>query len=89
MDEYTSTVNITVFPFSLKRLFPSTLMYHSLVMSFGLILIEECPIKEYSSVIISVAFSFLNCDVELFISPELHTSCENKLVLSFTNLYSI
>ena len=73
MDEYTSTVKTTVFPISLKRLFPSTLMYHSLVMSFGLILIEECPIKEYSSVIISVAFSFLNCEVELFISPELQT----------------
>ena len=84
MDEYTSTVKTTVFPISLKRLFPSTLMYHSLVMSFGLILIEECPIKEYSSVIISVAFIFLNCDVELFISPELQTLWGSAFNLSFT-----
>lgn len=73
MDEYTSTVKTTVFPISLKRLFPSTLMYHSLVMSVGLILIEECPIKEYSSVRVAVVLYMLNCDRELLISPALQT----------------
>lgn len=83
MDEYTSTVNITVFPFSLKRLSPWTLIYPSSVR-WGVILIEELPIKEYSSVRVAVVLYMSNCDRELLISPVLQTLWENKLFLSFT-----
>ena len=88
MDEYTSTVKITVFPFSLKRLSPPTLMYPSLV-KFGVILIEEWPIKEYSSVIVAVILYVPNWDRELLISPALQTLWENKLFLSFTEFLLI